>query len=104
MVVENIIWILTGIFFILAILFTIFYAFDNSGKSLIGGLICFVCCAMCIVSGNFWAERNNNSNFDLNSAIPLIIHEYPLNEWMIDYKIISIDDKSDTTLVLTKIK
>ena len=32
------------------------------------------------------------------------VKEYPLTEWRMDYKITTMNEKSDTTLVLTKIK
>ena len=32
------------------------------------------------------------------------VKEYPLIEWRMDYKITTMNEKSDTTLVLTKIK
>lgn len=32
------------------------------------------------------------------------VEEYPLSEWRMDYKVTTMNEKSDTTLVLTKIK
>lgn len=99
-VVEYIFCVLTCIFFIVTVFFTIFYVSDKSDVSLIGGLISFICCVICIAGADYWAERNNNSD----SNPELAIHEYPLDEWKMDYKITSVCGKTDTTVVLTKIK
>lgn len=44
------------------------------------------------------------SHIETSETSETVIKEYSSKEWKLDYKIISIGDKSDTTFVLTKIK
>lgn len=92
-------WVLTGISGVATFIFLILYIYDiadwhapaiNIILFLMLGVI-----SICLpYVQNKQAEQSKKPK----------IEEYSLTEWNIDYKIIIMGEKSDTVLVLTKIK
>lgn len=85
-------WIVSGIFFIM---FGV-SIFDKSSNMAFTSL-CFITSVFAFVIGIVLWECSK----ELKKPK---VKEYPLKEWRMDYKITTMNDKSDTTLVLTKIK
>ena len=88
-------WTLTGISLIVAFILLILHIYDivdypTTGVSFIVFLI------LCLITICFTVQAEQSKKPK--------IKEYPLTEWRMDYKITTMNEKSDTTLVLTKIK
>ena len=86
---------LTGISFIVTFLLLILYAYDlvdysASSVSFIISLMLGII-AICLI---VQAEQSKKPK----------VKKYPLKEWRMDYGVTTINNKSDTTLVLTKIR
>lgn len=85
----------TIFFFCAALVFEILYIFDVNG-AFEGGVICLIFCIALgigfLITGTL-SEKQSKS----------VIKEFPLTEWKVNYKITTMNEKSDTTLVLTKI-
>lgn len=94
-------WTLTGISLIVAFILLILHIYDivdypTTGVSFIVFLI------LCLITICFTVQAEQSKKPKVKEC-PLT-KEYPLTEWRMDYKITTMNEKSDTTLVLTKIK
>ena len=85
-------WIISGIFFIM---FGVSILDKNSNIAFMS--LCFIISVFAFVIGIILWECSKEPKKPK-------IKEYPLTEWRMDYKITTMNEKSDTTLVLTKIK
>ncbi len=87
---------LSVLFFCAFLVFQILYTFDVH-RACESSCICLIICLFLVIgfliTGSISEEQNKPK-----------VKEYPLTEWRMDYKITTMDEKSDTTLVVTKIK
>lgn len=88
-------WTLTGISLGVTFILLILYNYDIVDYSTSGiSFIVFLMLGIIAICLTVQTEKPKKPK----------VKEYPLKEWRMDYKIITMNDKTDTTLVLTKIK
>lgn len=93
--IAIIFWTLTGIALIVTFVLLILHIYDivdypTTGISFIVFLMLDII-AICLI---ITAEQSKKPK----------VKEYSLTEWRMDYKVTTMNEKSDTTLVLTEIK
>lgn len=86
-------WTLTGIVFLATLILLLLYILDliDSRVAEIGFIIVTI---LGLISTVVMICTNPKSR----------VEEYSLKEWRMDYRITTMNEKSDTTLVLTKIR